>query len=100
MSFSKHNICYILLANNQIFMSIGSLQSSTELEALEEYSTVVPDTYLMQDLQKLERPKAASVTSAVLAGVLRAPSGLKEYEVGSLLLSLSPSFAVEIGCQI
>ena len=75
--------------------SIDVLQSSTELEALEEYSTVVPDTYLMQDLQKLERPKAASVTSAVLAGVLRAPSGLKEYEAG--FRSLSPPFAVKIG---
>lgn len=57
------------------------MQSSTELEALSGYSTVVPDTYLMQDLQKLETPKAATVTSAVLSGILRSPTGFQEYEV-------------------
>ena len=56
------------------------MQSSTELEALSGYSTVVPDTYLMQDLQKLEMPKAATVTSAVLSGILRSPTGFQEYE--------------------
>jgi len=55
--------------------------SSTELEALSKFSTVVPDTYLMQDLQKLETPKAATVTSAVLSGILSSPTGFREYEV-------------------
>lgn len=55
--------------------------ASTELEALGEFSTVVPDTYLMQDLQKLETPKAATVTSAVLSGILRSPTGFRDAEV-------------------
>ena len=56
------------------------MQSSTELEALSGYSIVVPDTYLMQNLQKLETPKAATVTSAVLSGILRSPTGFQELE--------------------
>ena len=57
------------------------MQAATELEALSEFSTVVPDTFLMQDLQRLERPKAATVTSAVLSGILSGSGGLREYEV-------------------
>ena len=56
-------------------------QAATELDVLSQYSIVVPDTYLMQDLQELEQPKAATVTSAVLAGILSGTTGLREYEV-------------------
>lgn len=57
------------------------MQAATELEALSRFSTVVPDTYLMQDLQRLQTPKAATVTSSVLSGILNSPAGLREYEV-------------------
>ena len=58
-----------------------AVQAATELEALGQFSTVVPDTFLMQDLQRLEMPKAATVNSAVLSGILSSPAGLHEYEV-------------------
>ena len=43
----------------------------------------MPDTVLMQNLQRSEVPKAATVTSAVLSGILRNPTGLREYEASA-----------------
>ena len=67
--------------------SMRPMQAATELEALSEHSIVVPDTFLMQDLQILERPKAATVTSAVLSGILTGTTSLREYEVSATILS-------------
>lgn len=59
----------------------SSRTAATELNYLESWSTVVPDTLLLQDIEKIEAPKAATVTSAVLGGILRNPAGLQEYKV-------------------
>ncbi len=59
----------------------SSSTASTELEYLEQYTTVVPDTLLLQNIEEIEAPKAATVSSAVLAGILRTPSALQDYKV-------------------
>lgn len=63
------------------YKSPSSSTASTELEYLESYTTVVPDTLLLQNIEQIEAPKAATVSSAVLAGILRTPGGLQEYKV-------------------
>eukprot|EP00803_Ostreobium_quekettii_P007934 evm.model.scf_3304.1 EVM.evm.TU.scf_3304.1 scf_3304:10-2913(-) len=58
-----------------------SMQSSaTELEALEAISIVVPDTWIMEETSLLEKPKAATVSPNVLAGILNNPAGLRPYK--------------------
>lgn len=59
----------------------SSQTAATELNYLENWSTVVPDTMLLQNIEKLEAPKAATVSSAVIGGILRNPAGLQEYKV-------------------
>lgn len=59
----------------------SSRTAATELDYIENWSTVVPDTILLQDIEKIEAPKAATVSSAVLGGILRNPAGLQEYKV-------------------
>ena len=45
----------------------SSAVGATELEYLESHTTVVPDTLLLQNIEEIEAPKAATVSSAVLA---------------------------------
>ena len=59
----------------------SSAVGATELEYLESHTTVVPDTLLLQNFEEIEAPKAATVSSAVLAGILRTPGALQEYKV-------------------
>jgi hypothetical protein len=66
------------------YVAPSSASAATALDLVERYSTVIPDTMLMQDLSKgdnagLNSLKAATVSSAVLLGILRNP--LSEYEV-------------------
>ena len=61
----------------------SSAVGATELDYLESYTTVVPDTLLLQNIEQIEAPKAATVSSAVLAGILRTPGGLQEYKVST-----------------
>lgn len=63
------------------YKSPSSGPASTELQYLEAFTTVVPDTLLLQNIEQIEAPKAATVSSAVLAGILRTPGGLQEYKV-------------------
>lgn len=42
---------------------------------------MVPDTVLMRELFKVEDPKAATVSSAVLHGILQSPASMFEYKV-------------------
>ncbi|CAL5225633.1 g8489 [Coccomyxa viridis] len=58
----------------------SSAVGATELEYLESHTTVVPDTLLLQNIEEIEAPKAATVSSAVLAGILRTPGALQEYK--------------------
>ena len=69
----------------------SSRTAATELDYLENWSTVVPDTLLLQDIEKIEAPKAATVSSAVLGGILRNPAGLQEYKVQALCLTRARS---------
>ena len=59
----------------------SSAVGATELEYLESHTIVVPDTLLLQNIEQIEAPKAATVSSAVLAGILRTPGALQEYKV-------------------
>lgn len=59
----------------------SSQTAATELELLERFTVVVPDTLLLQDIESIEAPKAATVSSSVLTGILRNPTGLQEYKV-------------------
>ena len=68
------------------YKSPSSSTASTELQYLESYTTVVPDTLLLQNIEEIEAPKAATVSSAVLAGILRTPSALQEYKVRAAYL--------------
>lgn len=53
---------------------------SSELQALERLSVVVPDTMLMKEIQTLEAPKAATVSCGVLNGLLQAPGSQVEFK--------------------
>ena len=77
----SHVVC--AAAPRTEYKSPSSRVAATELEYLERYTTVVPDTLLLQDIEKIEAPKAATVSSAVLSGILRNPAGLQEYKVKS-----------------
>jgi hypothetical protein len=68
-------------AQQTTYKSPSSSTAATELQRLERFSVVVPDTVLMQKINDLENPKAATVSSGVIVGILRAPTGLREYEV-------------------
>ena len=72
------------------YRSPSSQTAATELELLERFTVVVPDTLLLQDIESIEAPKAATVSSAVLTGILRNPTGLQEYKVRVLSLMCPP----------
>ena len=52
--------------------------AATELDVLERWSVVVPDTGALGEIQQIDDPKAATVSSAVLTGILRNPAGQQE----------------------
>lgn len=62
------------------YVAPSRVTGSNELQALERVSVVVPDTMLMKEIQKVEDPKAATVSSGVLNGLLRAPGSLVEFK--------------------
>lgn len=68
-------------AQSTAYKPPSSSTAATELERIEQFSVVVPDTVLMQNINDIENPKAATVSSVVLTGILSNPTGLKEYEV-------------------
>lgn len=74
----RHVICAVQKLD---YRPPSSRTAATELDYLEGWSTVVPDTLLLQNIEKIEAPKAATVSSAVLGGILRNPAGLQEYKV-------------------
>lgn len=76
----------------------SSSTASTELEYLEQYTTVVPDTLLLQNIEEIEAPKAATVSSAVLAGILRTPGALQDYKVPRDLESHAMQLKSKRGC--
>lgn len=59
----------------------SSVTAATELSALDALSVIVPDTYLSRSLHQLTRPRAATVSSSVLYGILRSPGALRELEL-------------------
>jgi hypothetical protein len=77
----SHSLVVCAAAPRTEYKSPSSRVAATELEYLERFTTVVPDTLLLQDIEKIEAPKAATVSSAVLSGILRNPAGLQEYKV-------------------
>ncbi|CAL8466910.1 g6446 [Coccomyxa elongata] len=74
----RHVICAVQKLD---YRPPSSRTAATELDYLEGWSTVVPDTLLLQNIEKIEAPKAATVSSAVLGGILRNPAGLQEYKI-------------------
>lgn len=57
----------------------SSSTAATELEALSQWSTIIPDTVLMQKFEDLEL-QAATVSSTVLAGMMGNPRVAREYQ--------------------
>ena len=57
----------------------SSSTAATELEALSQWSTIIPDTVLMQKIEELEL-QAATVSSTVLAGMMGNPRVAREYQ--------------------
>lgn len=57
----------------------SSSTAATELEALSKWSTIIPDTVLMQKVEDLEL-QAATVSSTVLAGMMGNPRVSREYQ--------------------
>ena len=80
-SLARRGATIVCAAPRTEYKSPSSKTAATELELLERFTVVVPDTLLLQDIEKIETPKAATVSSAVLTGILRNPSGLQEYKV-------------------
>ncbi|DBA67125.1 TPA: hypothetical protein ACH3X2_001449 [Trebouxia sp. C0005] len=58
----------------------SSSTAATELEALSQWSTIIPDTVLMQKIEELEL-QAATVSSTVLAGMMGNPRVAREYQM-------------------
>lgn len=58
----------------------SSSTAATELEALSQWSTIIPDTVLMQKVEELEL-QAATVSSTVLAGMMGNPRVAREYQM-------------------
>ncbi len=75
-----HALAAAVASKQPIYKPPSSSTAATELEALSRYSVIVPDTVLMQEVEQLEL-QAATVSSAVLRGIMRNPAGLHEYEV-------------------
>ena len=65
----------------------SSSTAATELEALSKWSTIIPDTVLMQKVEDLEL-QAATVSSTVLAGMMGNPRVSREYQVSQSVCSL------------
>ena len=63
------------------YQTPSSITAATELSALGALSEIVPDTFLSRSLHELTSPKAATVSAAVLYGILRSPGALREAEV-------------------
>ena len=61
--------------------------AATELDVLERFSVVVPDTGALKEIQQIDDPKAATVSSAVLSGILRNPAGQQELKASELSCS-------------
>lgn len=59
--------------------------AATELDVLERWSVVVPDTGALKEIQQIDDPKAATVSSAVLTGILRNPAGQQELKARRLV---------------
>ncbi|KAK9823006.1 hypothetical protein WJX81_005539 [Elliptochloris bilobata] len=59
-------------------MKLAARPAATELDLLESFSVVVPDTGALGEIQQIDDPKAATVSSAVLTGILRNPAGQQE----------------------
>lgn len=66
------------------YQAPSSITAATELSALSALSSVVPDTYLSRSLHVLTSPKAATVSSSVLYGILQSPGSQREAEVRML----------------
>ncbi|KAK9792691.1 hypothetical protein WJX73_002290 [Symbiochloris irregularis] len=62
------------------YQAPSSITAATELSALSALSSVVPDTYLSRSLHVLASPKAATVSSSVLYGILQSPGSQREAE--------------------
>ena len=62
----------------------SSSTAATELEALSKWSTIIPDTVLMQKVEDLEL-QAATVSSTVLAGMMGNPRVSREYQASQSL---------------
>lgn len=61
--------------------------AATELDVLERFSVVVPDTGALKEIQQIDDPKAATVSSAVLSGILRNPAGQQELKASEIFCS-------------
>ena len=66
-------------AKKAIHKTPSSATAATELEALSQWSTIIPDTVLMQKVEELEL-QAATVSSSVLAGMMGNPQVPREYQ--------------------
>ena len=75
--------CRAAAATQYAYQAPSSITAATELSALSALSSVVPDTYLSRSLHELASPKAATVSSAVLYGILSSPGSERESEVRS-----------------
>lgn len=67
-------------AKKAIHKTPSSATAATELEALSQWSTIIPDTVLMQKVEELEL-QAATVSSSVLAGMMGNPQVPREYQM-------------------
>ncbi len=70
-------------AKKSIHKPPSSATAATELEALSKWSTIIPDTVLMQKVEELEL-QAATVSSTVLAGMMGNPRVAREYQACSM----------------
>ena len=80
-SFAASLTCKAAAATQYTYQAPSSITAATELSALSALSSVVPDTYLSRSLHELASPKAATVSSAVLYGILSSPGSERESEV-------------------
>lgn len=72
----------------------SSSTAATELEALSQWSTIIPDTVLMQKVEELEL-QAATVSSTVLAGMMGNPRVAREYQARCLSQTAQTPFSTE-----
>lgn len=66
------------------------IQGATALDVITSVSSVVPDTVLLGKTAASDAPTAATVSSAVLAGLAANPAaGVREFQVRKIFLSIS-----------